>query len=115
MKYKLDEASIKYFHELAKIIQFTHFCRNFDFVAKYAFSQAPSFTNFSLPGSASDSRTGSISEQNGTGKSLGTSIGKIWYQEKVSEPISEKFGTAKSLGTGIGIILIPELIFVAKI
>ena len=59
MKYKLDEASIKYFHELAKIIQFTHFCRDFDIVAKYAFSQAPSSLNFSPPGSATDSRTGS--------------------------------------------------------
>ena len=58
MKYKLDEASIKYFHELAKIIQFTPLCRDFDFVAKYAFSQAPSCTNFLPPGSASDSRTG---------------------------------------------------------
>ena len=58
MKYKLDEASIKYFHELAKIIQFTHFCCDFDFVAKYAFSQAPSSLNFSPPGSATDSRTG---------------------------------------------------------
>ena len=58
MKYKLDEASIKYFHELAEIIQFTHFCRNFVFVAKYAFSQAPSSLNFSPPGSATDSRTG---------------------------------------------------------
>ena len=33
-------------------------CRNFDLVAKYAFSQAPSCTNFTPPGSASDSRTG---------------------------------------------------------
>ena len=32
--------------------------RNFDFVAKYASSQAPSCTNFLPPGSASDSRTG---------------------------------------------------------
>ena len=39
-------------------MQFTLFCRNFDLVAKYAFSQAPSCTNFSQPGSASDSRTG---------------------------------------------------------
>jgi len=63
MKYKLDEASIKYFHELAKIIQFTHFCRDFDFVAKYAFSQAPSSLNFSPPGSATDSRTGTLGVQ----------------------------------------------------
>ena len=30
-------------------------------------------------------------------KSLGTGIGKIWYQKKVSE----KFGTKKSTGIGI--------------
>ena len=34
------------------------FCRDFDLDAKNAFSQAPSGTNFLLPGSASDSRTG---------------------------------------------------------
>ena len=28
-------------------------------------------------------------------KSLGTGIGKIWYREKVSEPVSAKFGTGK--------------------
>ena len=39
-------------------MQFTLFCRDFDLVAKYAFSQAPSCTNFLQPGSASDSRTG---------------------------------------------------------
>ena len=39
-------------------MQFTRFCRDFDLVAKYAFSQAPSCTNFLPPGSASDSRTG---------------------------------------------------------
>ena len=31
---------------------------------------------------------------------IGTSIGKIWYQKKVSEPVSVKFGIGKSLGTG---------------
>ena len=40
-------------------MQFTLFCREFDLVSKYAFSQAPSCTNFLPPGSASDSRTGS--------------------------------------------------------
>ena len=44
-------------------MQFTRFCRNFDFVAKYALSQAPSCTNLLLPGSASDSRTGPIPNQ----------------------------------------------------
>ena len=48
-----------------------------------------------------------VSEQIGTGKksrnryrknlvpekSLGTGIGKIWYREKVSEPVSEKYDT----------------------
>ena len=34
-------------------------------------------------------------------KSLGTSIGEIWYRKKVSEPVSEKFGTEKSTGIGI--------------
>ena len=57
-----------------------------------------------------------VSEKIGTGKSLGTGIGQIWYRKKVSEPVSEKFGTGKksrnrfwknfvpekSLGTGIG-------------
>ena len=42
-------------------MQFTRFCRDFDLVAKYAFSQAPSCTNFLPPGSASDSRTGQCS------------------------------------------------------
>ena len=42
-----------------------------------------------------------VSEKLGTGKSLGTGIGKIWYQKKVSEPVSEKFGTEKSTGIGI--------------
>ena len=46
------------FHKFAKIMQFTLFCRDFDLVAKYAFSQAPSSTNFPQPGSTSDSRTG---------------------------------------------------------
>ena len=45
------------FHRFAKIMQIMRFCRNFDLVAKYAFSQAPSCTNFMLPGSASDSKT----------------------------------------------------------
>ena len=56
-----------------------------------------------------------VSENFGTGKSLGTGIGKIWYRKKVSEPVSEKFGTGKSLGTGIGNFFVPKLIFVAKI
>ena len=43
-----------------------------------------------------------VSEKFGTGKSLGTGIGKIWYRKKVSEPVSEIFGTVKSIGTGIG-------------
>jgi len=30
-------------------------------------------------------------------KSLGTGIGKIWYREKVSEPVSAKFGTGKKV------------------
>ena len=38
-------------------MQIMRFCRHFDLVAKYAFSQALSCTNFMLPGSASDSRT----------------------------------------------------------
>ena len=41
-------------------------------------------------------------EKFGTGKSLGTSIGKIWYRKNVSEPVSEKFGIKKSTGIGIG-------------
>ena len=52
---------MKKHHKFAKIGQFTPFCRDFDLVAKYAFSQAPSCTNFSLPGSALDSRTGQLS------------------------------------------------------
>ena len=39
-------------------MQFTHFCRDFDLVAKYASYQALSCINFLPPGSASDSRTG---------------------------------------------------------
>ena len=42
-----------------------------------------------------------VSEKFGTGKSLGTGIGKIWYRKKVWEPVSEKFGTEKSTGIGI--------------
>ena len=42
-----------------------------------------------------------VSEQIGTGKSLGTGIGQIWYRKKVLEPVSEKFGTEKSTGIGI--------------
>ena len=38
-----------------------------------------------------------VSEKFGAGKSLGTGIGKVWYQKKVSELGSEKFGTRKSL------------------
>ena len=34
-------------------------------------------------------------------KSLGTSIGQIWYRKKVSEPVLKKIGTEKSLGTGL--------------
>ena len=37
------------FHKFSKIMQFTRFCRDFDLVAKYAFSQAPSCTNFQAP------------------------------------------------------------------
>ena len=40
----------------------------------------------------------------GSGKSLGTGIGKNWYRKKVSELVSEKFGTEKSTGIGIGSI-----------
>ena len=36
-----------------------------------------------------------VSEQIGTGKSLGTGIGIIWYREKVAEPVLEKFGIRK--------------------
>ena len=43
-----------------------------------------------------------VSGKFGTGKSLGTGIGKIWYRKKVSEPVSEKFSTEKSTGIGIG-------------
>ena len=39
-----------------------------------------------------------VSEKLGTGKSLGTGIGKIWYQKKVSESVSEKFSTRKNAG-----------------
>ena len=58
-----------------------------------------------------------VSKQIGTGKSLGASIGKIWYQEKVSEPVSEKFNTGTDFrrkilgilkiynGSGTGIFL----------
>ena len=42
-----------------------------------------------------------VSEKNGTGKSLRTGIGKVWYRKKVSEPVSENFGTVKSTGIGI--------------
>ena len=31
-------------------------------------------------------------------KSLGTGIGKIWYQKKVSDSVSEKFSTRKNAG-----------------
>ena len=31
-----------------------------------------------------------------------TGIRKIWYRKKFSEPVLEKFGTGKSIGTGIG-------------
>ena len=34
-----------------------------------------------------------VLEKIGTGKSLGTDIGKTWYEKKVSEPVSVKFGT----------------------
>ena len=59
-----------------------------------------------------------LSEQIGSGKSLGIGIGPILYREKVSESISDKFctgkisetvsknvGTGKSLAAGIGIFL----------
>ena len=52
-----------------------------------------------------------VSEQIGTGKSLGTGIGKIWYREKVSEPVSEKFGAGKKCRKN----LILELIFITII
>ena len=45
-----------------------------------------------------------VSEKFGTGKSLGTGIGKNWYRKKVSGPVSKNFGTVKSTGIGIGSI-----------
>ena len=42
-----------------------------------------------------------VSEKIGTGKSLGTDIGQIWYRKKVLEPVSEKIGAEKSTGIGI--------------
>ena len=44
-----------------------------------------------------------VTEKFGTGKCLGTGIGKIWYPKKVLEAVSEKFGPDKSTGIGIGI------------
>ena len=54
------------------------------------------------------------SEKFGTGKSIGTGIGKIWYRKKVPEPVSEKFGTGKRSRNRYRKNLVPELIFVAK-
>ena len=57
-------------------------------------------------------------------KSLGTSIGKIWYRKKVSEPVSKKIGTeslepvSQEIGTGKILktsIKNETLIFIAKI
>ena len=36
-----------------------------------------------------------VSEKFGTGKSLGTSIGKIWYRQKVPVSVWKVFGTGK--------------------
>ena len=36
-----------------------------------------------------------VSEKFGTGKSLGTGIGKIWYRKKVPVSVSKIFGTGK--------------------
>ena len=44
----------------------------------------------------------------GTGKSLGTGIGKIWYRKKVPEPVSEKFGTGKKYRYRYRKYLVPE-------
>ena len=41
-------------------------------------------------------------------KNLGTGIGKIWYWEKVSEPVSEKFGTEKRYRYRYRKYLVPE-------
>ena len=49
-----------------------------------------------------------VSEKIGTGKSLGTGIGKIWYRKKVSEPVSEKFGTEKSTGARVEARVVDE-------
>merc|ERR1712242_628106 len=48
-------------------------------------------------------------------KSLGTGIGKIWYRDKVSEPVSEKFGTGKKSRNRYRKFFVPELIFVTKL
>ena len=67
-------------------MQFTRFCRDFDLVAKYAFSHAPSCTNFLPPGSASDSRTGPLtprSSEKGEGR-------KIMLKRKPSEDMQKE-------------------------
>ena len=49
-----------------------------------------------------------VSEKCCTGKSLGTSIGKIWYRKKVSEPVSGKFSTDKKYWYRYRKYLVPE-------
>ena len=49
-----------------------------------------------------------VSEKVGTGKSLGTSIGKIWYRKKVSEPVSGRFGADKKYQYWYRKYLVPE-------
>ena len=41
-------------------------------------------------------------------KSLGTGIGKIWYREKVWEPVSENFVTGKKYRYRYRKYLVPE-------
>ena len=41
-------------------------------------------------------------------KIIGTGIGKIWYREKVSEPVSEKFSTGKKSRNRYRKNLVPE-------
>ena len=43
-----------------------------------------------------------VSKKIGTGKSLGTNIGKTWYRKKVSEPVSVKFAKILDIYNGIG-------------
>ena len=49
-----------------------------------------------------------VSEKIVPEKSLGTGIGKIWYREKVSEPVSENFGTGKKSQNRYRKNLVPE-------